>query len=46
MLRVILTVESASHKNSCTTTYIPSHKLSRENEQDMLDSAGEVGTNS
>ena len=30
----------------CTTTYLPSHKHSKQDEQDMLNIAGEIRTNS
>ena len=32
--------------SSCTTTYLPSRKLSELDEPDMQDTAGEAGTNS
>ena len=35
----------ASQNCICTATYLPSHKPFNEDKQDMLDTAGEVGTN-
>ena len=40
-------LKATRHKNSsCMATYLPSNKLSKEDEQDMLGTAGEVRTNS
>ena len=37
---------STPQSSSCTATYLPSRKLSKLDEPDMQDSAGEVGTSS
>ena len=37
---------SIPQNSHCTTTYLPSRKLSKLNEQDMQDTAGEVGMGS
>ena len=37
---------STPQSSSCTATYHPSRKLSKLDELDMCDTAGEVGTNS
>ena len=42
-LRAIL--NKSSQNSSCTATYHPSRKLSKLDEPDMRDTAGEVGTN-
>ena len=39
-------METAPHKDSYTVTYHPSRKLSKLDEPDTWDTAGEVGTNS
>ena len=40
-------LDAEPHKNSrCTATYLPLHKPSKLDEQDMLGTAGEVKTSS
>ena len=48
MLRAILNKTWRQHpqNSNCTATYHPSRKLSKLDEQDMWDTAGEVGANS
>ena len=47
MLHAILTnpESSALQNGSCTATYLSSHKLSKQDEQNMLDTAREVKAN-
>ena len=48
MLHAVLNKSCQQHptKNSCMATYFPSYKSSKDEEQDMLDTGGEVRTNS
>ena len=48
MLRAILNKSWRQHpqSSSCTATYHPSRKISKSDEPDMQDTAGEVGTSS
>ena len=46
MSRIFSPGGSVPQSNSCTATYHPSRKLSKFNEPDMRDTAGEVGTGS